>query len=354
MNAFNELKHNGTFEDKDGTIKAVFEAKSGAMEISFIINKADRGIDVFCVPTHHYCNLGCKFCHLTTGSTVKQMVSVSKDNLFEAIFRTLHKKSKGAILTDELYSENGETYSSGLKRSACKKALISFMGAGDSLLNIELIKAVFDDEETLKKICGYDEISYALATIMPNKNLEKLTEYVTEKKMPLKIHFSMHSPFTDERQQLIPQTKLSVEEVLKLLNEYKQKAGKIQEIVQNFSLFHKSMDFVEIHYTLISGVNDSDKHLQKLAEFALNHKITVKLLRFNPINNMRESAKLSHWVKFLTEKNEDVRVKVYSPPGKDIGSSCGQFTKYYYISEPEKLKCAEEFNQWKSTYEIVE
>lgn len=58
-------RNTGNFKDKrDGTIKSVYDVgEHKIIEMSVLYNKKDK--DVICVPTHHFCNLGCKMCHLT-------------------------------------------------------------------------------------------------------------------------------------------------------------------------------------------------------------------------------------------------------------------------------------------------
>lgn len=61
----------GTFKDyNDGTLKTVFDVGDNKIiEMSLLFNKKDK--DVVCVPTHHFCNLGCKMCHLTKKALIK-------------------------------------------------------------------------------------------------------------------------------------------------------------------------------------------------------------------------------------------------------------------------------------------
>ena len=42
--------------------------------MSLLFNKYDK--DVVCVPTHHFCNLGCKMCHLTNRGFNKVMTPI--------------------------------------------------------------------------------------------------------------------------------------------------------------------------------------------------------------------------------------------------------------------------------------
>lgn len=55
----------GVFKDfSDNSLKTVFEVdEHKIIEMTLLFNKEE--MDVVCVPTHHFCNLGCKMCHLT-------------------------------------------------------------------------------------------------------------------------------------------------------------------------------------------------------------------------------------------------------------------------------------------------
>ena len=63
----------GVFKDfNDDSIKSVFKTeKNEIIEMTLIQNKEYE--DVICVPAHHFCNLGCKMCHLTNKGLNKVM-----------------------------------------------------------------------------------------------------------------------------------------------------------------------------------------------------------------------------------------------------------------------------------------
>ena len=67
----------------------------------------------------------------------------------------------------------------------------------------------------------YETIGYALATMMPNDNIEKLCEMVNKLNIPLKVHFSMHTPIDVDRFELIPGTKVSAKQALEYLINYR-------------------------------------------------------------------------------------------------------------------------------------
>jgi adenine C2-methylase RlmN of 23S rRNA A2503 and tRNA A37 len=328
------LNHVGTFKDfDDGTIKFVYQNKKGFIETTLIENKSNFSADVYCVPTHHYCNLGCKMCHLTKEGYKKPMQGLDSDSLISSIIQTYtFGKKKGRT-----FNENG---------------LISFMGAGEPLLNLKLIKESYEKEKFLKEKTNYKEITYALATMMPNKNLENLTKYANNNNFPLKIHFSMHSPFTKERLNLLPGTKLSVEESLTLLSNYRENIKDNKKITNNLSRYHISEDPIEIHYTLIKNHNDSNKHLDKTIMLLDKFRIPFKMLTFNPVGKLKRSKKENFWLKELQSNFPNLPISIYNPPGHKIGSSCGEFTKHYYLSELETKKEKKEFEDWKHKHQI--
>lgn len=323
----------GVFKDfSDGSLKSVFEIEGRRIiEMTLLFNK--ECMDVVCVPTHHFCNLGCKMCHLTNNSLNKNMESISYDNFIEALSKTVCEQRSMDRRTDK------------------SKILISFMGVGEPLLNLKLIEDVFIHEDDIKKL-GYDEVSYAISTMMPNYNVKLLASLVNKYNKPLKLHFSLHTPRNDDRKELIPSTRVSVEEALGLLLYYRNVVKNNEIIRKEYVKMHRSDEPIEIHYTLINGVNDSVNELNLLVSLLENTRIPIKFIRFNPINQLEISSNEELWVNTLKDNIDGLRVKTYSPPGREIGSSCGEFTKHYYHEEIETLEEKEEFERWKREHQI--
>ncbi len=316
------IKNIGSFKDQtDGTIKSVFEINnSKIIEMSMLYNKLDK--DVICVPTHHYCNLGCKMCHLTNNKTNKPMQKIKITDFMYCIIDTIKK-----------YKTNK------------KKLLISFMGVGEPLLNLELIENVFKEENKIKEL-GYDYISYAISTMMPNNNLLKLKDLVNELNIPIKVHFSLHTPIDKNRKELIPSTNVTIEEALNMLLIYSYNVKQNKIIMNNYKLFHSNNIPIEIHYTLIKNKNDSNKELKEIIKLLKIYQIPIKFIKFNPINNLEISNNEEKWVSEIHKNIPNLRIKTYSPPGREVGSSCGEFTKHYYLEELETKEELQEFNIW--------
>ena len=329
------LKNIGVFKDfSDGSIKTVFDlGEKKIIEMTLLFNK-DK-MDVVCVPTHHFCNLGCKMCHLTNKGLNKAMIPIKADDFIEALIQTLTNKNME-------------------KRTDKKKLLISFMGVGEPLLNLKLIEEVYKKQNILKEKLGYDTIGYALATMMPNYNILKLIEIVDNLNIPLKVHFSMHTPIDSNRYKLIPSTKVSVETALSFLSSYRKRLQHNNKIMREYVKLHRTSDPVEIHYTLIKGFNDNKKELNIICSLLSKYNIPIKFIRFNPINDLEISENENKWITTIKKKVPNLRVKTYCPPGKEIGSSCGEFTKHYYHEEIETDEQKLEFEEWKLKHQIFE
>lgn len=328
----------GVFKDySDNSLKTVFVKNDNKIiEMTLLFNKEE--MDVVCVPTHHFCNLGCKMCHLTNKGLNKQMIPIMIDDFIYALKETVNKNINGNLE----------------RRTDKKKLLISFMGVGEPLLNLNLIKDVYQNEHLLKQTLGYDKIGYAISTMMPNNNLLKLTQMVDDLNIPLKVHFSLHTPIDKDRLELIPSTKVTIKEALEYLQFYRNTLQKNEKFLEKYVQFHRTNDPIEIHYTLIKNVNDGELELNEVCNLLYKYRIPIKFIRFNPTNTLEKSEKEEEWINTISKKVPNLRIKTYSPPGREIGSSCGEFTKHYYHEKIETEKEKIEFNEWKKKHEIFE
>ena len=226
------------------------------------------------------------------------------------------------------------------------------MGVGDALLNISLIKYVFWHEDILKERLGYENIGYALATMMPNKNLALLEKVVDKYNIPLKVHFSLHNPIDEKRFQLLPSTNIKVDEALRLLDNYRKTIQSNERIKEKYIKLHQTNDPVEIHYTLIKNLNDQNQELKVLLKYLKRYKIPIKFIKFNPKDKLKISLNEDKWINKIKEEIPDLIVKTYAPPGKEIGASCGEFTKHYYHFEVETKEEKQEFENWKKLHQV--
>lgn len=311
------------------------------IEMTLVPNKENT--DVFCVPTHHFCSLGCKMCHLTNNRLEKRMVPIQYEDFIEALTKTVFLNYAKPILPSNTC----------VRRTTKENCLISFMGVGEPLLNLSLVKELFLNEAQFKANTGYKKVGYAISTIFPYKNIQPLKELV-DIGMPLKVHFSLHSPFSSERFNLLPGTSVSVEEALQLLCDYRAYMKENNSVMYRFAETHSVQDPVEIHYTLIKNVNDSQAHLAQLVSLLKKHLIQLKFILFNPIGSMERSDNLALWLNTIKQAVPTINVVAYEPPGREIGSSCGEFTKHYYHYQIESDEEYKEFKRWEKEHIISE
>lgn len=277
-------------DDIDNVTKYVFFDNCGVIEISHIIHDNQPNRDVFCVPSHYYCNLGCKMCHLTDKNTDKPMNKIKYDRLLECLDTVMSKINKK------------------------NKMLISFMGVGEPLLNLGLLEEICDTE------FNYNEYGVSVSTMIPNIHL--LYEYKeVAVKYGIKTYFSIHSPIDGKRSQIIPSSKISMAQIEDYINDY---------YLDNINLnIHKNNSKFVFHYTLIEGVNDSSLDMLSLAQLSKNTGSRIKILSFNPIGDMNKSKKEQEWLSYFRENN--ISATIYNPVGRSVGSSCGAFNREYYL-----------------------
>lgn len=265
----------------DNVQKLIFKnTDSSILEVSYI--RKNDGKDILCVPTQTNCNMGCTFCHLT-GLNVP-VKNLSENEIFNLVSLTLDKIGK-----------HNPTL------------LISYMGAGEPLMNVD---NVINSASHIANIPGYSTIRYAVATLIPGiKPFEYFKSRVIETNLNFKLHWSLHSTNAPVRRSLMPSA-LDFCKAANLISGY----------------FTHTKRPVEIHYTLMDNINDQSHDVDNLDKLIANKDISIKLLRFAPKENepnLKESNNAFNFKSALESKG--FTVEMYSPPGRDIGSSCGQF-----------------------------
>ena len=267
--------------------KLVFKNTNGnILEVSYI-RKGD-GKDILCVPTQTSCNMGCKFCHLTGLEIPAE--NLAGEEIVELVEAALQ-----------------------FKPASNPTLLVSYMGAGEPLLNIQ---GLFHSAMKLLRTPNYQQVRFGVSTLLPGKKpFDELTKLVAMNGLPCKLHWSMHSTKADIRKNLMPSA-LPIKEALALLSNYMETTNQP----------------VEIHYTLIKGVNDTQEDIDNLVSL-VDKKINIKLLRFAPHRNEPNLIESDFVQDFKSKlENNGFHVEAYCPPGRDIGSSCGQFTLDRYTN----------------------
>lgn len=273
----------------DKTVKYIFQLDDGLItEMAYIDN--NTGKDIICVSAQSACLMGCKFCHTTDYKTKLKTRNITEYEILKGIEHVAREK-------DLLDSK--------------RLLLVSYMGCGEPLLNST---NVVGSMHQLMYHSVFKSIRFAIATMIPKNDwaeFANLTSCIQKYRLPVKMHLSLHFP-TDETRQLWMPNALDLKPSLDLLMFYKHLTG----------------NSVEVHYTPIKDANDKEEDMRDLSLLLFRTGIPIKFLKFNEKNtlNAQEGTVDTSYLDDLGMKYE-----FYTPPGLDVGASCGQFLFDYYL-----------------------
>jgi len=291
-------KHIDTITSKDGSvIKYVFEKTyTGTpyiLEVTYIDRKDGRNI--ICVPTQSMCNMGCKFCHTTDYIGKIPVMNIDAQTLVSTTFYVM--KDLRLINSDKVF-------------------LLSFMGCGEPLENMTNVLHTINDLSDREEL-GSDR-RFAIATSIPRKNWLPLLDFADKLSNPdkVKLHFSMHYTTDEVRKKYMPKA-MELDKALKILDLYKAITGSV----------------IEVHYTLMDGINDTMNDLYRLGGLLKSRDFQVKLLYYNKREALDAEKSPENKVSAFKETLETYNISTtyYIPPGLDVGASCGQFLMDHYI-----------------------
>jgi 23S rRNA (adenine2503-C2)-methyltransferase len=242
------------------------------------------------------CNLGCKFCH-----TKEYIGKIKTDNISES---DIYMGVEYIINDLSIATRNGVL-------------LVSFMGCGEPLQNVSNVVKAMKHIKSLEGK-GIDYVRFAVATSLPKNDWDDffiMTKMISDAKLPVKLHLSLHYTIDMIRKEWMPAS-LDILPSLSAVDFYKRISG----------------NAVEIHYTLIENVNDTEQDAILLSNFLKDRDINIKFLFYNKKDNMDYVAsnpdKLKVFKKHLDKYS--IQHEYYVPPGISVGSSCGQFLLEYY------------------------
>lgn len=288
------------YSKTDNAIKYIFKTEDKLIVEITYINK-DDGKDILCIPCQTMCNLGCKFCHTTDYIGRVKCRNLTSFELIQSIMNILDD--------DEIHIQKNE-----------RTLLISMMGCGEPLYNVEHL---VDMMAHVKRVCETSLhipfVRFAIATSMPKnkwENFFKLTQLIQEAKLPVKIHLSLHYTFDLIRKEWMPAS-LDIIPSISAVDFYRKLTG----------------NAVEIHYTLIEGVNDTEQDAILLSSFFKGKDINIKFLFFNEKESLNYHASNKDKIKIFRKHLDmnNIPHEYYIPPAIDIGGSCGQFLMETYL-----------------------
>lgn len=256
----------------DGTKKYLFPAGKNKFIETAVIPERDR-ITV-CVSSQVGCKMNCLFCNtgkqgfhgqLTAGEIVNQMAGIDE---------------------------------------ADRITNIVYMGMGEPFDNLEeVLKSI----RILTADWGF-AMSPRRITVSTIGIIPAMRTFLEASEAHLAV--SLHSPFNEERRQLMPI----------------EKAYPIEEVIREI----KSWNFgrqrrVSFEYIVFSGLNDTPRHVDALARLLKGLKCRINLIRFHPVpGTALKSPDQNIMQQFKDQLNKKgIFTTIRASRGEDIYAACG-------------------------------
>jgi 23S rRNA (adenine2503-C2)-methyltransferase len=256
----------------DGTKKYLFRVLKNRYIETAYIPENDRA--TICVSSQSGCKMGCIFC--MTGKQGFQGNLTSNEILNQ--FRSMPEFKN---LTNMVY-----------------------MGMGEPLDNInEVLKSL----EILTSEWGYGW-SPTRITVSTVGLISGIKEFLEKSRCHLAV--SLHSPFDEERRNLMPIQKTNT-------------VTEILDIIRNFDF--NSQRRVSFEYILFKGMNDTPGHIRELARILNGIKCRINIIRFHPIPGSPfispDDATTIAFKEALN--NKGILTTIRASRGVDIQAACG-------------------------------
>ena len=259
-------------ESVDGTKKYLYKVLNNKYIETAYIPEDDRA--TICVSSQSGCKMGCIFC--MTGKQGFQGNLSSNEILNQ--FRSLPEFRK---LTNMVY-----------------------MGMGEPLDNLtEVMKSL----EILTSEWGYGW-SPTRITVSTVGLVSSIKDFLERSRCHLAV--SLHSPFDDERQKLMPVQRTNT-------------VNQVLNIIRNFDF--NSQRRVSFEYILFEGMNDTPRHVKELARILNGIKCRINIIRFHEIPGSEfKSPGVNETIRFKEALNaKGILTTVRSSRGVDIQAACG-------------------------------
>ena len=260
----------------DNSRKYFFETRTGSPVESVFIPDEKR--KTLCLSSQAGCRMACNFCN------------------------TGRMGFRGNLETDEILNQVGSIM------DTAPVTHVVFMGMGEPLDNYDnLLKSL--DILTAQWGFAFSPRNITVSTIGFKPYLER---FLKETKCNLAV--SIHSPFDEERDRIIPvRIKYSVRELVDMICSY--------QWVKNRR--------VTFQYVMIKGINDTDRHLSELIRILKGTPVRVNLMSYHPPEGsmMQSSSDDIRWHFKHHLIINGISASIRKSRGQDIGAACGLLGK---------------------------
>lgn len=271
----------------DGTEKFLFKLVDGNV-IEGVLMKYKYGYTL-CVSTQVGCRMGCAFCASGLNGLIRNLETA---------------EILGEVIAANKYLSGGL----GEKRKIIN---IVLMGSGEPLDNYDNVLSFLRLVSDANGI-NVSQRNISLSTSgLPPKMLK-----LAEENLSVNLTVSLHSPFDDERQLIMPVAKrYKIAEILDACSYYFKKTGRRY-------IFE---------YVLILGNNDTPRHADALISLLRGKPCHVNLIRLNEVKeNQLKSVTDKEAYRFLgLLEKAGLSATLRRRMGEDIDGACGQLRQRY-------------------------
>ncbi len=266
----------------DGTIKNAVTLIDSLIVESVLIPTEKR--TTACVSSQVGCSLDCKFC---ATALLKNMRNLTPDEIVDQVIE--------ADLQSKKYYHH-------------PLSNIVFMGMGEPLLNFENVMTAID-KITSDKALGMAARRITIST----SGIPKRIKEMADRNLKIGLAVSLHSAIDEIRTQIMPVNK---------------RQGGLKELLKALQYWHqKTKSRITFEYLVFKGINDDDKSIKALVDFAKKVPSKVNLIEYNPIDDsdtfqQADKKVIEKYQKMLD--NAGIVSTIRNSRGSDIDAACGQ------------------------------
>lgn len=274
---------------QDGTVKFLLALSDGRAVETVLVPFNHQ--DCVCVSTQVGCAMACRFCHTGLQGLTRHLTAAEIVQQYTAVWDWLK-----------------------VHRPTRARPRVVYMGQGEPMHNFEEVKKSIETLTDQRGIAlGIRSVTVSTAGHLPG--IERFMELGG-----VNFALSLHSPFNDERSQLIPiNDRWPLEQVFAAIDRLKL----------------RKRQFINCEYLVVRNFNHSARHAKALQALLQGRQAVVNLIPFNPYPG-------APWEKPTMEEveafkallvAEGVRTFIRTTKGDEIMAACGQLN-----TAPERLE----------------
>ncbi len=261
----------------DGTTKYLIKLQD-RQHIECVVMKYHYGYSL-CMSTQVGCAMGCSFCASTKGGLKRNLTAGEMLDEYTIISKDIGERISNVVL----------------------------MGIGEPLHNFKNLCVFLENINSEKGV----NLSMRHITLSTCGLTEKLDE-LAKRDWPINIAISLHAATDSQRREIMPIAKrYSLDQLIKSCVNYEKATSRR----------------ITFEYTLIGGVNDSDRDVANLVKLLAPLKNKhINIISVNPIEGSDYVRLQQKAVESFAKKLNDKKINatVRRSLGSDISGSCGQ------------------------------